>query len=121
MLVNVRIQLQNQFETLTPDVAAMKAAVSQEFFTRPMRDRVTTSDIVRAILPYLPDDLKVANVLFDAELILPSGVTRRITSTGTLECPLEPTLQLSPRTVAMYCSAANVQVTQDRMLTPSTP
>lgn len=121
MLVNIRVQLQSQFETLTPDVSAMQSAIAQEFDVRPMRDRVTMSDIVRAILPFLPDDLTVNNVLFDAELILPSGVVRRITSSGSLDCPIDRDLQLSPRTVAMYCSPSNVQITQDRILTPSTP
>lgn len=121
MFVSIRVSLQTQFETLTPDIQAMQTAVSDEVASRPMRAQLTSSDVMRAILPYLPDDIVATEVMFDARLVLPSGVVRRLTNNSILSVPVDPDAQVTPRTVAMYCSPADVQFTYDRILTQSTP
>jgi len=121
MFVSVRVSLETQFETLTPDIQAMQTAVSEEIASRPMRAQLTTSDIMRAVLPYLPDDVVATKVMFDARLVLPSGEVRRLTDNSVLSTPIDPAAQLSPRTVAMYCSPSDVQFSYDRVLTQSTP
>lgn len=91
-----------------PEAEQLRQAVLSEISRKPLRTALYDSDIVIAMAPFLRATLSVASVDFYATYIHPDGRKISINSSGALYLPNLPDEQVTPRTVAIYASAASI-------------
>lgn len=121
MFLKIRIQLETSFTPQIPDAGAIKELISNEIMRRPMRPSITQSDLVQVISFLLPKDMYVSSVMFDGLLTMPAGNRVRYAETDIFEVPITLSEQISPRTVAMYTSIDDVQLTIRQRISYETP
>jgi hypothetical protein len=121
VFMRIGIRLQTVFQQALPNADAIRAAVADEISRRPMRPSIYQADIVQAIARLLPPDVNVTEVVFDGELINFEGQVKRYHGVNSLDLPNSPGEQLTPRTVAMYIAATDVNVSIEQKLTYHTP